>query len=336
MKHKILATLLTAATIGTLGLSPVSVQAFSLDSLKGQLQNKGIIISGSVSSLDELKQKLEEMGIDCSNPNWIQVIIPGFPGKPPLNPDLPDDNQPENPEIPDNNQPETPGEPDDNQPESPDVPGDNQPELPDDNRPETPEIPDDGQPDNPELPGDGEPNNPELPGDGEPENPELPDGNQPEVPGLPDSNQPETPELPDNNQPENPGTDEEDTNAAFIREVAELVNAQRSKAGLSPLTVNTDVQAAAQVRAREIETSFSHTRPDGSTFSTALTQQGVSYRGSGENIAWGQKTPEQVMDGWMNSPGHRANILNKNFTSIGVGFYQNASGTNYWTQLFTY
>ena len=56
---------------------------------------------------------------------------------------------------------------------------------------------------------------------------------------------------------------------------------------------------------------------------------------SGENIAWGQKTPEEVMKGWMNSEGHRANILNKNYTSIGVGYYQNAGGVNYWTQIFT-
>ena len=67
------------------------------------------------------------------------------------------------------------------------------------------------------------------------------------------------------------------------------------------MTADTSIQTAAQVRAREIEKSFSHTRPDGSSFSTALTQQGVTYRGSGENIAWGQKTPEQVMNGWMNS-----------------------------------
>ena len=116
----------------------------------------------------------------------------------------------------------------------------------------------------------------------------------------------------------------------------DLVNRERAKAGLSPVTADTSIQAAAQVRAREIEKSFSHTRPDGSSFNTALTQQGVTYRGSGENIAWGQKTPEQVMNGWMNSEGHRANILNKNFTKIGVGYHQNASGTNYWTQLFTY
>lgn len=64
------------------------------------------------------------------------------------------------------------------------------------------------------------------------------------------------------------------------------------------------------MRAKETEQSFSHTRPNGSNFSTALKEQGVSYRGSGENIAWGQKTPEDVMKAWMNSEGHRANILN--------------------------
>ena len=62
----------------------------------------------------------------------------------------------------------------------------------------------------------------------------------------------------------------------------------------------------------------------------------MSYRSCGENIAWGQKTPEQVMEGWMNSAGHRANILNASYTEIGVGFYQNASGVNYWSQLFIY
>lgn len=62
----------------------------------------------------------------------------------------------------------------------------------------------------------------------------------------------------------------------------------------------------------------------------------MSHRGAGENIAWGQKTPEQVMEGWMNSAGHRANILNEKYTSIGVGYYQNAAGRNYWSQLFTY
>lgn len=56
---------------------------------------------------------------------------------------------------------------------------------------------------------------------------------------------------------------------------------------------------------------------------------------SGENIAYGQKSPEEVMEAWMNSPGHRANILNEKFTTIGVGYYKSANGINYWSQLFT-
>ena len=123
-------------------------------------------------------------------------------------------------------------------------------------------------------------------------------------------------------------------NQSYAERVVELVNQERAKEGLAPLTVNKSAEAAALVRARETEKSFSHTRPNGSSFSTALTEQGVSYRSAGENIAWGQKTPEQVMQGWMNSSGHRANIMNPRFTSIGVGYYRSASGTNYWTQLF--
>ena len=69
---------------------------------------------------------------------------------------------------------------------------------------------------------------------------------------------------------------------------------------------------------------------------TPETEQPEVGAPEGENIAWGQKTPEQVMEGWMNSAGHRANILNEKYTSIGVGYYQNAAGRNYWSQLFTY
>ena len=300
MKHKILPALLTAAAIGTAGFTPLTVQAASIEETRQVLQSKGIYIAGPLNSTEELKQKLEALGYDCTIPDWLDCIIPGLPGQP----ENPDNNQPENP---DNNQPENPG-------------------LPDGNQPENPELPDNNQPENPELPDGNQPGTPELPDGNQPENPELPDGNQPGTPELPDNNQPETPEQPD--------VDENDN--AFIQQVVNLVNQERAKAGLSPVKADVSVQAAAQIRAKEIETSFSHTRPDGSSFSTALTQQGVTYRGSGENIAWGQKTPEQVMNGWMNSDGHRANILNKNYTTIGVGLYQNASGTNYWTQLFTY
>lgn len=206
----------------------------------------------------------------------------------------------------------------------------------------------------PELPGVQEPDAgvPEQPDIQEPdaEAPEQPDTQQPgsgtqqpdnQQPGSgtqqPDSQQPGsgTPEQPDTQQPdmEAPGEDEVHPYAA---QILNLVNEERAKAGLSSVKLDTNITAAANVRAVEIKESFSHTRPDGSSFSTALKEQGVSYRGSGENIAWGQKSPEQVMNAWMNSDGHRANILNQNFKNIGVGYYQDANGVNYWVQLFTY
>lgn len=141
------------------------------------------------------------------------------------------------------------------------------------------------------------------------------------------------PDQPDNMEPDDMenGTIEND----FADQVARLVNEERAKAGLSPLIVKREVTAAAQTRAREIQTNFSHTRPNGSSFSTALTAAGVSYRSSGENIAYGQTDAAQVMRDWMNSSGHRANILNPDFTTIGVGHDKNAAGVDYWTQLFT-
>lgn len=180
------------------------------------------------------------------------------------------------------------------------------------------------------------------------------DNEQPEAPeaGRPDedTNQPEM----DNGQPEdnisdsaNPGGDtnqpaaddeqqEESAELSYVRQIAKLVNEERAKAGLHPLSFDTEIASAAQIRANEIKTSFSHTRPDGRKFSSVLTDNGIRFTGAGENIAWGQKTPEQVMEAWMNSDGHRANILNAKFTKIGVGQYRNAAGRNYWVQLFTY
>lgn len=184
----------------------------------------------------------------------------------------------------------------------------------------------------PELPGDmipDQPGNmiPDQPGDMIPDQPGdmIPD--QPENPGV-------TPEVPDDQTPGKP--EQEEGQDAYRDAVVDLVNAERAKAGLRPLSVDTRVAQAAQLRAQEIKKSFSHTRPDGSSFSSALNQAGVSYSGTGENIAYGQNSPEAVMQGWMNSSGHKANILNKDYTSIGVGHYKDASGTDYWTQIFIY
>ena len=123
--------------------------------------------------------------------------------------------------------------------------------------------------------------------------------------------------------------------ASYAAQVVSLVNAERAKHGLSALTMDSSVTAAAQVRAGELYRSFSHTRPDGRSCFTALREAGASYSGAGENIAYGQRSPEAVMQAWMNSSGHRANILSNKYTKIGVG-YTVKNGVTYWTQMFTY
>lgn len=128
----------------------------------------------------------------------------------------------------------------------------------------------------------------------------------------------------------------ETTTKSYAQQVVDLVNVERAKEGLAALTIDENVAKAATVRANEIQTKFEHVRPDGSGFVSALKEQGVTYRGAGENIAWGQKTPQEVVTAWMNSAGHRANIMNPNYVRIGVGNTQNSSGTQYWVQIFTY
>ncbi len=122
--------------------------------------------------------------------------------------------------------------------------------------------------------------------------------------------------------------------SSYADQVLKLVNQERAKAGLPALTTNKTLQAAANKRAQEIVQSFSHTRPDGSSTFTVLDDYGISYRSAGENIAYGQRTPADVMNAWMNSPGHRANILKDGFGKVGIGVYK-VNGTLYWTQVFT-
>lgn len=112
-------------------------------------------------------------------------------------------------------------------------------------------------------------------------------------------------------------------------DVLRLTNIQRAKAGLTLLVTFDTVQNAAGIRAEEIVSMFSHTRPDGSNPNTVLKELGYSYRAFGENIAWGQKSAEEVVQGWMNSPGHKENILRESFCHLGVG-YKNKN----WVQIF--
>ncbi len=118
----------------------------------------------------------------------------------------------------------------------------------------------------------------------------------------------------------------------FAEEIFRLVNEERLAAGLPALTYCTELQNGADIRAEEMLTKYDHERPNGSSCFTVYAETGVSYRGAGENIAYGQKTPEAVMAAWMDSPGHRANILGE-FTGIAVSISQN-NGIIYWVQLF--
>ena len=121
---------------------------------------------------------------------------------------------------------------------------------------------------------------------------------------------------------------------AMADRVIELVNQERTSRGLQPLLKHDGLMVAAAARAKELSQRYSHTRPNGSECFTILWHLGIDYGYAGENIAMGQRTPEIVMNDWMNSSGHRANILSENFDCIGVG-YTMVDGHPYWVQLFT-
>lgn len=119
---------------------------------------------------------------------------------------------------------------------------------------------------------------------------------------------------------------------SFVSEVVRLVNIERANNGLSALKENAVLDEYAQLRSKEIVSNFAHERPDGSSpLNYVMGLSGI--RTAGENIAWGQPTPAAVVNAWMNSPGHRANILNSKFTMIGVGCYKSGNAY-YWTQIF--
>lgn len=115
-------------------------------------------------------------------------------------------------------------------------------------------------------------------------------------------------------------------------EVLYLTNYIRSQNGLEALSTYPALQSAAKIRTNELPTLFSHTRPDGTDCFTALTQQNVSYRTAGENIAGGQWDSAMALNSWMNSDGHRANILGSQYSHIGTGYCNDGP---YWLQLFT-
>ncbi|CAM5471825.1 SCP domain-containing protein OS=Streptomyces glaucescens OX=1907 GN=SGLAU_31420 PE=4 SV=1 [Streptomyces glaucescens] len=134
--------------------------------------------------------------------------------------------------------------------------------------------------------------------------------------------------------PSSPGTPQATPTASGVAaRIVELVNAERGRAGCSPVKLNATLTKAAQAHSADMAAhqNMSHTGSDGSSPGDRITRAGYSWRTYGENVAYGYSTPEQVMAGWMSSAGHKANILNCGFQEIGVGLAQPG---NYWTQNF--
>lgn len=164
---------------------------------------------------------------------------------------------------------------------------------------------------------------------------QKPDTGLPEEPEKPDApGESEMPEDPDDSEDSDDSEDPDLTYGTSAQAVLALVNRYRAQNGLAPLALDKSLCKAAETRAREIVTSFSHTRPNGASCFTVLSESGIAYASAGENIAYGQDSANEVMKAWMNSSGHRANILSSAFGHLGVGVYQ-SGGTLYWAQLFT-
>lgn len=124
--------------------------------------------------------------------------------------------------------------------------------------------------------------------------------------------------------------------SAYESQVVNLVNAERSKQGLRPLSLDSELSRVARFKSQDMidRRYFSHTSPTyGSPF-TMMKNFGIKYRSAGENIVGGQRSPQEVVNSWMNSSGHRANILSRDYTHIGVGYAKGGSYGHYWTQMF--
>ncbi len=177
-----------------------------------------------------------------------------------------------------------------------------------------------------------------------------PDNNKPESNKPEDNNNSGSTNKPESNKPEDnnnsDSTNKPDDNnnsgstsesfSAYQKEVVDLVNIERAKAGLNPLTLDSSISNVATKKSQDMidNNYFSHNSPTyGSPFDM-LKKFGISYKTAGENIAMGQKTPKEVVNAWMNSEGHRKNIMNPNFSKIGVGVAQKSGGSIYWTQIF--
>lgn len=142
---------------------------------------------------------------------------------------------------------------------------------------------------------------------------------------------PTTPATP--STPSTPSTSPTASISSIEQQVLTLTNQERAKAGLKPLAADTALMASARAKSADMSNNnyFSHNSPTlGSPFDQ-MKARGITYRAAAENIAMGQRSAAEVVQGWMESPGHRENIMNGNYTHIGIGYVANG---NYWTQQF--
>lgn len=126
------------------------------------------------------------------------------------------------------------------------------------------------------------------------------------------------------------------TAVSVEEEILVLVNQERAKVGVAPLTLDSSLNATAAVRAKEASDVFSHTRPNGKSCFTILSEHNLSYTTCGENLAAGNSTAKDTVTQWVNSPGHYANMINPDFTEMGVALYSDPSSDYgyYWVQIF--
>jgi uncharacterized protein YkwD len=157
------------------------------------------------------------------------------------------------------------------------------------------------------------------------------------TPTVPPTSTAPSPSVPPTSTAPSPSPAQSPTgNAAFEAEVVTIVNQERAKAGCPAVTVDDRLTAAARAHSADMASRnyFSHTTPEGVDFATRITNAGYRWSGAGENIAKGQRTPQEVMTSWMNSDGHKANILTCGYKNLGVGVAADSSGTLLWTQDF--
>ncbi len=158
-----------------------------------------------------------------------------------------------------------------------------------------------------------------------PSTPSIP--GTPNIPGIPSV--PSTPSVPNNNNVPN-------DMKALETEVIRLVNVERAKAGLSALAENSEISRIARIKSEDFINNnyFAHNSPTYGTPFDMLRSYGITFTAAAENIASGQRTAADVMNSWMNSSGHRANILNSTYNQTGVGVARDNNGNLFWTEMF--